>query len=84
MEPIADSVLTMRIFQCTCYHNVGSMEKLYAQVDRFAETIFANEFSDTRPESESILAEQSIERDQVMPTVGADISLTTERMVVTL
>ena len=66
------------------YHNVGSMEKLYAQVDRFAETIFANEFSDTRPESESILAEQSIERVQVMPTVGADISLATERIVVTL
>jgi predicted ABC-type ATPase len=66
------------------YHNVGSIEKLYAQVDRFTETIFANEFSDTRPESESILAEQLIERVQVMPTVGADASLTTERIVVTL
>src|SRR5205814_10119731 len=33
------------------YPNTGSLEDLYAQVEKFANTIFANEFSTTKPES---------------------------------
>ncbi|SRR6266700_196388 len=42
------------------YHNTGSIEELYAQVDRFTETIFTNEFSATKPEVTRALEESVV------------------------
>jgi gluconate kinase len=42
------------------YYNTGSIEDLYAQVDLFAETIFANEFSTPLSEGKKTLEEQLV------------------------